>query len=210
MTAKLAWLWLGLSAVGCGAEGGGVGPMASDAAAVETGPSGDRPDATPLEGGTGDTATDGVGMEAGADVGRDAPASDAADAGKTDVDTPDTPAGRSATIPPHTCFDLATGTGSAASPCKAHLYTWEGAKVDISAGSGFGGSNLCELAGTYADLSSVPTSYATCAWTGYVEGALGLAKHALIVRDEVGPHHYRVWIESNELPALIVRWSAID
>jgi hypothetical protein len=83
-----------------------------------------------------------------------------------------------------------------------------GAKVDLSAGAG--SSQLCLLSGTYASLSEVPTSYASCAWTTYVEGGDGLANRGVIVVDSTGQHHDRMWIASNNLPNLLFSFANID
>ncbi|MFT3712301.1 MAG: hypothetical protein QM817_32040 [Archangium sp.] len=64
--------------------------------------------------------------------------------------------------------------------------------VDISSNSGF-----CDLPTTYASLSAVPTSYASCSWSSYVEVNLGPdTGHSLIVRDAAMVHHYRMRIVS--------------
>jgi hypothetical protein len=84
----------------------------------------------------------------------------------------------------------------------------EGGNVDLS--NGAGSSQLCLLSGTFTSLSAVPSSYASCAWTDYVEGIGGLANQGLIVLDSTGTHHYRVWIESNTLPDLVFAFAQID
>jgi hypothetical protein len=84
----------------------------------------------------------------------------------------------------------------------------EGAMVDLS--NGAGSSQLCLLSGTFASLDAVPSSYASCAWTTYVEGGGGLADQGLIVLDSTGTHHYRMWIASNNLPSLIFAFAPID
>lgn len=121
---------------------------------------------------------------------------------------PDAAAGeRSATIGTGVCFSFASGTGNSDNPCGNELYTLAGLNVDLGAGRG---ETLCLLPGTFANLAAVPTDYASCMWTGYIEGAEGLANRGLIVRSVDGTHHYRVWIQSNTQPSLIFRWAPID
>lgn len=83
-----------------------------------------------------------------------------------------------------------------------------GANVDLE--TGIGSSSLCLLSGTYTSLSQVPSSYASCAWMSYIEGAGGLAHQGVIVLDSSGTHHYRMWISSNTLPDLIFAFAKID
>lgn len=133
------------------------------------------------------------------------------DVTSTDATTSDVSSatGHHATIPTGSCFSFATGTYDSSNPCTAgELYTLAGANVDLSSG---GSTNtLCELTGPYTRLTDVPRSYASCAWTTYIEGLAGLANEGLIVRDSTGAHHYRVYIVSNTLPNLTIDWDTID
>jgi hypothetical protein len=83
-----------------------------------------------------------------------------------------------------------------------------GAMVDLS--NGAGSSQLCLLSGTFTSLAAVPSSYASCAWTTYIEGGGGLANQGVIVRGSTGTHHYRMWIASNTLPDLAFSFAQID
>ena len=83
-----------------------------------------------------------------------------------------------------------------------------GANVDLS--NGAGSSQLCLLSGSYGSLGAVPSSYASCAWSTYIEGGGGLANSGVIVLDSAGLHHYRMWIASNTLPDLIFQFAQID
>lgn len=148
-----------------------------------------------------------------ADAGKVPPAADASlgDASPTSgsdaaIDAMTT--ARHATVPTGSCFSFATGTYDSSNPCTADLYTLAGAKVDLASGSNM--NSLCLLTGPYAGLADVPRSYASCAWTSYVEGGNGLANEGLIVAASGGTHHYRVYIESNTLPNLVIDWDAID
>jgi hypothetical protein len=107
------------------------------------------------------------------------------------------------------CFTFATATAKdAMSMSCGDLYALSGANVDLS--NGVGSSSLCDLPGPYGSLAAVPTDYSGCAWTSYLEGGGGLAKHGLIVRDMSGAHHYRAYIVSNTQPALIFSFLKID
>jgi hypothetical protein len=86
--------------------------------------------------------------------------------------------------------------------------------VDLeSAGGGWGGTSgngFCDLPGTYASLSAIPNTYASCAWSQYAEVNLGPPTgHGLIVRDSTATHHYRVRIVS-AVGKLVFSFDAID
>ena len=66
-----------------------------------------------------------------------------------------------------------------------------------------------DVIGDMDGLDMVPTSYAGCAWTGYVEGIVGLADTGYILVDGAG-HHYRMRIQSNTLPTLVFQLLKID
>jgi hypothetical protein len=83
-----------------------------------------------------------------------------------------------------------------------------GSMVDLS--NGAGSSSLCLLSGSYASLSAVPSTYASCTWMNYIEGGNGLANQGVIVLDSTGAHHYRIWIASNTLPNLVFSFEQID
>ncbi len=110
------------------------------------------------------------------------------------------------------CFTFATGTAMASgSTLCGDMVALTGANVDLQSPDGpdaMGG--FCELPGTFTALASVPSSYASCAWSAYVEGALGLANHGLVVRDAAHVHHYRVRVVSNTLPRLVFEYARID
>lgn len=105
------------------------------------------------------------------------------------------------------CFTFATATSmdSMSHTC-GDMNALAGFMVDLAAP----GDAFCAQTGTFTSLSDVPTSYASCAWMPYVEGADSLANHAFIVRDASGAHHYRMRIVSNALPALVFSFDAID
>jgi hypothetical protein len=95
-----------------------------------------------------------------------------------------------------------------ANPCRdGEIYTLSGINVDISSGGNT--DTLCHLNGPFATLGDVPTNYAACMWTRYVEGLDPLNNHGLIVRDATAMHHYRARIVSNN-PALVLQWDTID
>jgi hypothetical protein len=112
------------------------------------------------------------------------------------------------TIGTGVCFSFATGTGSAANPCTADLFTLSGSRVDLGVGDRSAG--LCLLPGTHPNLAAVPRDYAACNWSEYVEGGPSLANQGILVRGVGGTHHYRMWIQSNTQPSLVFRWDAID
>jgi hypothetical protein len=158
-------------------------PAASDTGSV-------LPDAAVVE--DGGTTVDG-GHDAAMpviDVG-----SPAADSGETTYMLPD-----------NYCFTFATATSmdSMSHTC-GDMLALTGINVDLSSTDGF-----CPQTGTYTSLASVPSDYASCAWTSYVEGADPLANTGYIVRDAAGAHHYRMRIVSNLHPALVFSFDAID
>ena len=96
------------------------------------------------------------------------------------------------------CFTFATATSvDAMSMTCGDIQSLGG---DLSTPSGpdsMGG--ICELTGTFTSVSAVPTSYATCAWSSYLEVNLssGLAEHGLIVLDATHTHHYRLHVNAS-------------
>jgi hypothetical protein len=105
------------------------------------------------------------------------------------------------------CFTFATATAmpSMSMTC-GDMQGLTGINVDISAP----GDGLCLLPGTYTTLASIPTDYASCFFSPYVEGADPLADRAMIVADAAGAHHYRVHIVSNLNPTLVFSFDMID
>lgn len=190
------------------------GPRGSDAPSFDAptvvdATAADRPDATDVPGGH-DAST------------ADLPATDAmtaADIGAPDVGAPDVGAPDSGTsaetayrLSTDQCFTFATATAAASMGRSCgDLLALAGANVDLSS-SDFptGPGGLCLLPGTYRSLAEVPSTYASCAWTGYVEGFAGLGNRGMIVRDVDRVHHYRVHIVSNALPALVFGFARID
>ncbi len=112
-------------------------------------------------------------------------------------------------IPVGDCFTFASATSQnmAGQSC-GDLLLLSGANIDLSAGSGQ--AALCDLGGPFASLSAVPTSYASCMWTSYIEGGNGLAGEGLVVLDSMAVHHYRVRIVTNLQPTLVLSFSQID
>jgi hypothetical protein len=107
------------------------------------------------------------------------------------------------------CFTFATSTSSqSGGRACGDLLALSGGNVDLS--NGAGSSQLCLLSGTYTSLTAVPASYASCAWTTYIEGLGGLADAGLIVLDSTGSHHYRLHVVSETLPDLIFSFASID
>lgn len=86
------------------------------------------------------------------------------------------------------------------------LQTLSGINVDLS------GPNMvfCPLTGTYSTLADVPSDYAACNWTNYVEGAGNLANSGMICRDAAHAHHYKVRVISNTQPTLVFSYAQID
>lgn len=107
------------------------------------------------------------------------------------------------------CFTLATGIANADNPCMTgDLYFLTGVNVDLDSAN-LGTPAYC-VTGSAADLDSVPSDYAACAWMGYIEGADGLQDTGYVVRDRTGAHHYRMQIVSNTLPDLQFHYAQID
>jgi hypothetical protein len=105
------------------------------------------------------------------------------------------------------CFTFATATSMAMNGMSCgDLFALSGANVDLETP----GSGLCDLPGTFTSLASVPSSYASCVWSSYLEGLNGLTNHGVIVRDAAGAHHYRMRILSNAQPALVFSFAPID
>ncbi len=115
-------------------------------------------------------------------------------------------------LPTGNCFTFSTATAmDAMSMTCGDMQALSGANVDLDSPAGpdsMGG--FCPLVGTFTSLSMVPSSYASCAWTSYIEGLDSLADHGFIVRDATHTHHYRMRIVSNALPALVFAFDAID
>jgi hypothetical protein len=110
------------------------------------------------------------------------------------------------------CFTFATATGmdSHSMSCGDFL-TLSGANVDLETDPGPDGmGGFCPLMGTFTTLASVPSSFAACAWTNYVEGIGGLANTGYIVRDAAHAHHYKMRVISNTQPTLIFSFAMID
>jgi hypothetical protein len=105
------------------------------------------------------------------------------------------------------CFTLATGATDTSAQCKGDLMFMVGGNVDLGAP----GPQMpyCPQTGVFTSVDMVPTSYAGCAWTGYVEGIVGLADTGYILVDG-GGHHYRMRIQSNTLPTLVFQLLKID
>jgi hypothetical protein len=112
-------------------------------------------------------------------------------------------------VPVGDCFTFATATiqNMQGQSC-GDLLTLSGANIDLSSGSG--ASALCDLGGPFASLSAVPTSYASCMWTNYIEGGNGLAGEGIIVLDSAAVHHYKVRIVTNVGPDLVFSFADID
>lgn len=111
-------------------------------------------------------------------------------------------------LPTGSCFTFATASSQASSTACGDLMAVAGAKVDLFNGEGV--SQLCQLSGTFASLDAVPTSYASCTWSSYIEGGAGLTNAGVIVLDSSGAHHYRMRIVSNTLPNLVYEFAMID
>jgi hypothetical protein len=152
--------------------------------------------------------------EGGSDAGTPLSSADAApsDAPGSDVSStlPDAATPMTYSAPAGSCFDFVTGKSVA--DCSAgSLMLLMGANVDLQSGpNGVSAAELCDLGMTYKRLADIPASYASCAWTDYVEGAGGLAGESLIVRNADGSHHWKVYIVSNTLPNLVFEYAAID
>jgi hypothetical protein len=116
--------------------------------------------------------------------------------------------GASTSLPAGDCFTFATKKAQPYTTACGDFMALTGAKIDLNAGAG--SAQLCLLTGNYSSLAAVPTSYAACTWTSYIEGSAGLADSGVIVLDNTGQHHYRMWIEANELPNLLFSFAAID
>jgi hypothetical protein len=80
--------------------------------------------------------------------------------------------------------------------------------------------SLCHFLGVsggqFSGISVVPRDYSGCNWVDRVAGPFfvggqneSLTRHGLIVRT-AGPHHYRIWIESDALPRMRFQWDRID
>jgi hypothetical protein len=116
-------------------------------------------------------------------------------------------------LAPGDCFTFATATSmDAMSMTCGDLQSLGG---DLSTPSGpdsMGG--ICEVTGTFTSVSAVPTDYASCAWSSYLEVNLsdGLADHGLIVRDATHTHHYRLHVTESapSHPTLVFAFEAID
>lgn len=114
---------------------------------------------------------------------------------------------------PGNCFTFATATSmDAMSMTCGDMQSLGG---DLSSPGGpdsMGG--LCQLTGTFTSLSAVPTSYAGCSWSSYLEVNLssGLADHGLIVRDATHVHHYRLHVVDSAPthPTLVFSFAQID
>ncbi len=114
---------------------------------------------------------------------------------------------------PGNCFTFATATSmDAMSMTCGDIQSLGG---DLSSPGGpdsMGG--ICQLTGTFTSVSAVPTSYASCAWSSYLEVNLssGLADHGLIVRDASHAHHYRLHVVASapSHPTLVFGFAQID
>lgn len=99
-------------------------------------------------------------------------------------------------------------------PCDGDLYLLTGFNVDLSCGGNdcfcLIGSENGWMPAEYGTLSDIPTDYAACQWTSYVEGIEGLTRVGLILRDRAGAHHYRFYIHDNTLPVLRYEIDQID
>ncbi len=170
-------------AMGCSSGGGSTGGSSSSSGGADTTGSG----------GTGGTSASGGGSTTGG--------GGAGGAGGGD-------SGASNSLPAGDCFTFATQKAEPYTSACGDFMAMTGANVDLNAGAG--SSQLCLLSGNYPSLAAVPSSYASCTWTTYIEGSAGLANHGVIVLDSTGQHHYRMWIASNTLPNLLFSFADID
>ena len=175
---------LALVACGTGAATPDTGSMAPDTGA-----------ATPDTGAVADTGT-------AVDASGPRDAGGGADSGETTY-----------MLAPGNCFTFATATSMDAMSMTCGDIQSLGGDLSTPAGPDSMGG-ICELSGTFTSVSAVPTSYASCAWSSYLEVNLsaGLADHGLIVRDATQTHHYRVHVidSAPSHPTLVFGFAPID